>query len=95
MNAETQYDYESAMTQAIGRSRRYGQRRHVHVYHLLAKHTIDVNIFQQRRDKILIERDGKAELVAHGEALDGKVIKCEGPPLVFNDAFGCLENLVQ
>ncbi|GLA58790.1 hypothetical protein AtubIFM54640_008897 [Aspergillus tubingensis] len=95
MNAETQYDYESAMTQAIGRSRRYGQRRHVHVYHLLAKHTIDVNIFQQRRDKILIERDGKAELVAHGEALDGKVIKCEGPPLVFNDAFECLENLVQ
>ncbi|GLA20261.1 hypothetical protein AnigIFM62618_008833 [Aspergillus niger] len=87
MNAETQYDYESAMIQAIGRSRRYGQTRRVHVYHLLAKHSIDVNIFQERRDKVLIERNGKAELVARGEALDGEGIRCEGPSLVVDNAF--------
>ncbi|PYI05069.1 hypothetical protein BO78DRAFT_387948 [Aspergillus sclerotiicarbonarius CBS 121057] len=74
MLTQTQYDYESAMTQAIGRSRRYGQTRHVHIYHLLVKHTIDVNIFQARREKMLVERDGEAVLVDRNEALDMEAI---------------------
>ncbi|KAI9927688.1 hypothetical protein MW887_003309, partial [Aspergillus wentii] len=68
----TQYDYDSAMTQAIGRSRRYGQTRHVHVYHLLAKKTIDVNIYQERREKVLVERNGEAILVSQDEALESE-----------------------
>jgi hypothetical protein len=53
----------------------------------LAKHSIDVNIFQERRHQVLIERNGKTELVARGEALDGEVIRCEGPSLVVDNAF--------
>ncbi|OJJ67326.1 hypothetical protein ASPBRDRAFT_186565 [Aspergillus brasiliensis CBS 101740] len=87
MNAVTQYDYDSAMVQAIGRARRYGQTRHVHIYHILAKCTIDVNIFQERREKVLIEKDGKAELVSREEALGGEGVRCEGPSLVVDNAF--------
>ncbi|RAK96334.1 putative SNF2 family helicase [Aspergillus ibericus CBS 121593] len=68
MLTQTQYDWESAMTQAIGRCRRYGQTRHVHIYHLLVKGTMDVNIFQSRREKMLVERDGEAVLVDPNEA---------------------------
>ncbi|RAL15255.1 putative SNF2 family helicase [Aspergillus homomorphus CBS 101889] len=82
---QTQYDYDSTMTQAIGRSRRYGQNKHVHIYHLLAKKTVDVNIFQNRRGKVLIERDGEPALVTHEEAADEKIIKCEGELLHEDD----------
>lgn len=51
------------MSQAIGRARRYGQSKHVHIYHLLAKKTVDVNIYQERRGKVLVERDGEGVLV--------------------------------
>ena len=68
MLANTQYDYESTMTQAIGRSHRFGQLKEVHVYHFLALSTIDVNIIQDRRQKVLFEKDdGCFELVARGE----------------------------
>ncbi|OOF92487.1 hypothetical protein ASPCADRAFT_517877 [Aspergillus carbonarius ITEM 5010] len=78
MLTQTQYDYEAAMIQAIGRSRRYGQTRHVHIYHLLVKHTIDVNIFQDRRGKVLVERDGEAMLVDRDEASDTEAISFPG-----------------
>ncbi|EME41991.1 hypothetical protein DOTSEDRAFT_89510 [Dothistroma septosporum NZE10] len=39
---DTQYGYESTMKQAIGRVRRYGQKRPIHVYRLVALHTIDI-----------------------------------------------------
>jgi hypothetical protein len=68
----TQYDYDSIMTQAIGRSRRYGQKKHVHIYHFLALNTIDVNIFQHRREQIVVKRDGKFLLVDKLEVLDGE-----------------------
>ncbi|PWY93181.1 hypothetical protein BO94DRAFT_573354 [Aspergillus sclerotioniger CBS 115572] len=87
MLTNTQYDYEAAMTQAIGRSRRYGQTRHVHIYHLLVKNTIDVNIFQDRRGKVLVERDGEAMLVNRDEASDTEAISCEGPSLAVDNAF--------
>ncbi|KAF1848463.1 uncharacterized protein K460DRAFT_308788 [Cucurbitaria berberidis CBS 394.84] len=46
--AKTRYEYESAMVQAIARSRRYGQKKKVHIYHVLALHTIDVDVFEHR-----------------------------------------------
>ncbi|KAF9883832.1 hypothetical protein FE257_002769 [Aspergillus nanangensis] len=87
MLAQTQYDYDSAMTQAIGRCRRYGQTRHVHVYHILAKATIDVNIFQDHRDKVLVERDGEAILVSRENAADSELMSCQGPSLMIDNAF--------
>ncbi|RYN75563.1 hypothetical protein AA0117_g6173 [Alternaria alternata] len=46
--AKTQYDYDSAMAQAIARSRRYGQKKKVHIYHVVALRTIDVDILEHR-----------------------------------------------
>ena len=65
------------MCQAIGRARRYGQSKNVHVYHLLAKRTIDVSIYQG--EKILIERDGQAMLVSREEASVDELKNCQGP----------------
>lgn len=87
MLGQTQYDYDSSMAQAIGRCRRYGQTRHVHVYHLLAKLTIDVNIFQERRECALVEKNGEPALVSHEEAMESEGISCEGPSLVLDNAF--------
>ncbi|KAL4959083.1 uncharacterized protein BDV14DRAFT_185365 [Aspergillus stella-maris] len=70
------------MTQAIGRSLRYGQTKHVHIYHLLIKMTLDVNI----RGKILVERDGKALLVDAGEALESESITCQGQSMLVDNA---------
>ncbi|PGH01037.1 hypothetical protein GX51_05473 [Blastomyces parvus] len=56
--AKSLYDYNSGMAQAIGRSRRYGQQKRVHIYHFLALKTIEVNIFEQRRRERLVKRDG-------------------------------------
>ena len=36
------------MTQAIARSRRYGQEKEVHTYHFAALRTIDVDILEHR-----------------------------------------------
>jgi hypothetical protein len=46
--ASSQEIYEACETQAIGRLRRYGQTKHVHVYRYLTKNTIDEEIYQQR-----------------------------------------------
>ncbi|PWY68636.1 hypothetical protein BO70DRAFT_417213 [Aspergillus heteromorphus CBS 117.55] len=85
--SQTQYDYDSLMTQAMGRCRRYGQTRHVHIYHLLTKWTVDVNIFQDRREQVLVERDGLPVLVSRDEAVETDSISCEGPSLVVDNAF--------
>ncbi|KAI4644439.1 hypothetical protein J4E93_006342 [Alternaria ventricosa] len=45
---KTQYEYDSAMAQAIARSRRYGQQKKVHIYHVIAQRTIDVDILEHR-----------------------------------------------
>ena len=45
---KTQYDYNSAISQAIARSRRYGQKKIVHIYHVVAQRTIDVDILKHR-----------------------------------------------
>lgn len=36
------------MAQAIARSRRYGQKKKVHIYHIVAQRTIDVDILEHR-----------------------------------------------
>lgn len=45
---DSQYIYEATMAQAIGRARRHGQKKHIHVYRLAALHTIDVDILEHR-----------------------------------------------
>lgn len=49
---KTQYEYDSAMAQAIARCRRYGQRRTVHIYHIIAQRTIDVDILEHRHKRL-------------------------------------------
>jgi hypothetical protein len=51
---DSQYKYDSAMTQAIARSRRFGQKKEVHIYHFVALRTIDVDILEHRHKR----RDG-------------------------------------
>jgi SNF2 family DNA or RNA helicase len=46
--APSQEIYDACETQAIGRLRRYGQTKHVHVYRYLTKNTIDEEIYEQR-----------------------------------------------
>ena len=57
------------MTQAIGRARRFGQEREVHVYHLLVKNAYDVNIFQKAQTSKLVERQGVPALIPEGSVL--------------------------
>lgn len=49
------------------------------MYHLLVNKTIDVNIFQERRRQILIERDGEAILASREEASVEELVSCQGP----------------
>lgn len=39
------------MAQAIARSRRYGQTKKVHIYHVIAQRTIDVDILEHRHKR--------------------------------------------
>ncbi|OCL14046.1 hypothetical protein AOQ84DRAFT_331743 [Glonium stellatum] len=57
--ATTQLEYQARVEQAIGRARRYGQTRKVHVYHFVALNTIDVDIIERhyRRSNQLRESD--------------------------------------
>ncbi|GME40577.1 SNF2-related protein [Neofusicoccum parvum] len=53
----TNQKYQAAMVQSIGRARRYGQQKPVHVYRFVAPKTIDMDILEQRelRNKALSE----------------------------------------
>jgi hypothetical protein len=44
------------MVQAKGRSIRYGQTKHVHIYHFSSLRTIDVDIAQARSGKVLANK---------------------------------------
>lgn len=50
----TQQSYIASMTQCIGRAKRYGQQKTVHVYRFVALRTIDVDILQEREEKTLV-----------------------------------------
>jgi len=67
---ESQYKYESAMVQAIGRCRRYGQEKVVRVYRFVGVGTVDVNVLEQR------ERRGAAVLeVGHPDVGEGRAVE--------------------
>ncbi|KAI0578561.1 DNA repair protein rad8 [Pyrenophora tritici-repentis] len=51
LHADDQYKYDSAMAQAIARSRRHGQGKTVHIYHVVALRTIDVDILEHRHKR--------------------------------------------
>ena len=61
---DTQYGYDSTMAQAIGRVRRHGQKKEIHVYRIIALDTIDVDILEhrERRTDSLTEQ-GTAKIV--------------------------------
>ena len=63
----TQYTYESTSTQAIGRVYRRGQNKAVHIYHILATQTIDVNILESREGRVLVRRGDTCLLLAENE----------------------------
>ncbi|WVQ93615.1 hypothetical protein IAU59_000691 [Kwoniella sp. CBS 9459] len=50
-------NYRAVETQAIGRVRRYGQERKVHIHRLLALDTIDMTIFESRRAELHAKPD--------------------------------------
>ncbi|KAF2819824.1 hypothetical protein CC86DRAFT_334939 [Ophiobolus disseminans] len=50
--SNTQYEFDSAMAQAIARSRRYGQEKRVHIYHVIAQRTIDVDNMEHRHKRL-------------------------------------------
>ena len=55
---DSQYGYDSTMAQAIGRIRRHGQQKAMHVYRIVALDTIDVDILEhrERRATALVEQ---------------------------------------
>ncbi|KOS41539.1 hypothetical protein ACN38_g7593 [Penicillium nordicum] len=71
--ASSEHEYQAGMTQAIGRARRFGQKRAVHTYHMLVKNTYEVNIFQQAQSSKLVERQGVPVLVPEGQVLPDDV----------------------
>jgi SNF2 family DNA or RNA helicase len=48
--------YKAAMKQAIGRAKRFGQKKKVYIYHLLVSETFDVDLYEDRNDSILLDR---------------------------------------
>lgn len=48
----TQYLYESTMAQAVGRVRRHGQVKKIHIYRIVALDTIDVDILEHRERRL-------------------------------------------
>lgn len=56
MAAANQYQHQSSMTQATGRAVRFGQKKHVHVWYLLALNTLDVGILQSQNNRVLVRR---------------------------------------
>ncbi|KAJ5238392.1 hypothetical protein N7468_003011 [Penicillium chermesinum] len=75
-------EYEAGMKQAIGRLRRHGQNKDVHAYYVASKHTVDVNILEQRMGEggVLVERDGQAEFIKADQILP-KDERCAGGSL--------------
>lgn len=51
--SNSQYTYDAAMTQAIGRARRFGQQKTVYIYHFLVKGTVDIDIMEFRTSRIV------------------------------------------
>lgn len=74
------------MSQAIGRSRRYGQLKHVHIYHFMALKTIEVNIFERRRRECVVKRDDRFVSVPKDQVKDSDAADWRGYPLEGSNA---------
>ncbi|KAJ6110097.1 C-5 cytosine methyltransferase [Penicillium sp. IBT 16267x] len=83
LHTPTQHDYEAGMKQAIGRARRYGQKKTVHVYHMLVKFTAEINLIQDRREQILACQGDSARFVFDIEEMSVEDETCEGEDLDF------------
>ncbi|KAK4540354.1 hypothetical protein LTR36_009311 [Oleoguttula mirabilis] len=86
---EDQYGYEATMAQAIGRVRRHGQQKPIHVYRVVALDTIDVDVLEHRERRVgpMTERGAPAitpPLSASARPLDisGEEAKPERTQLV-------------
>ncbi|KAJ5142605.1 C-5 cytosine methyltransferase [Penicillium bovifimosum] len=71
--ASIRNEYDSGMTQAIGRARRVYQTKPVYVYHLLVKYTYDVNVYQSAHGGRLVARDGVLKVVPESEVQPGEM----------------------
>lgn len=60
-NAQQQYD--ASFVQCVGRARRYGQTKRLHVYRFIALQTIDVDIIRAFENKNPVLRSGVWQLV--------------------------------
>lgn len=80
LHTPTQHEYEAGMKQAIGRARRYGQKKIVHVYHMLVKETLEVNVIQERRGEVVACQGNCAKFVDDIEGIED-VQTCEGEEL--------------
>jgi hypothetical protein len=79
--AESQYEYDCQMAQAIARSRRFGQEKKVIIYHFAALRTIDVDILEKRHKRLDgIQEMGRAMQMPHetlGERSKTKLVRNE------------------
>lgn len=53
---DTKEDFVAIETQAVGRVRRYGQSKKVHIYRFITLNTIDVDILEERIGEKLAAR---------------------------------------
>lgn len=64
--SNAQYTYDAAMTQAVGRARRFGQQKMIHTYHFLVKYTADIDIMELRTSCIIGTDTGESALSVDG-----------------------------
>lgn len=70
--SNSQYDYESAIDQAVGRARRYGQKKTVFVYEMLVKHTVDIDILEFRKAQVIKQEASGDIILASGKREESK-----------------------
>jgi hypothetical protein len=49
--------YMAAVKQAIGRVVRYGQREEVKIYHFLTSKTMDIDLYEEREERVILKAD--------------------------------------
>ena len=71
-----QQAYEATMEQAIGRVRRHGQEKDIHVHHLVALDTVDVDVLELRERRItaLTEQDSPEVVAPTGLVEDALMV---------------------
>lgn len=78
--SETAQEFHKSRTQCIGRARRYGQTKKVHIYDFLALDTLDVDITEDRQCKHLVQelpQSGEEgwKLISEEDMTDGEKVK--------------------